>query len=238
MGASAVLLPRRKNPGGTFAVSTSGAGSARLVFALALSILLHGLVIANVKGVTVQSAGIEYLEVHLRAADQAVSPELQAPLQRFPATDSEPQVSAGSEPEKTGPKEESGSGATGKSAEPQRSGGFVADADAWAKMELPLRYYDAMEVDQRAVPLFPVPLHYPKEGSSGQKSGRVVLLLLISDTGAVDRVEVLEADPGHRAFSDAARAAFSMTPFIPAVRNGWAVNSRKIVEVDYDSEEE
>jgi protein TonB len=99
-------------------------------------------------------------------------------------------------------------------------------------MDLPLRYYDAMEVDIRAEPMFPVQLRFPQFALHSQTPGKVVLLLLISETGNVDRVEVLESQP-RDIFNNSARAAFSMIPFTPAIRNGSPVRSRKIVEINY-----
>jgi protein TonB len=62
--------------------------------------------------------------------------------------------------------------------------------------------------------------------------GRVVLLVSIDESGNVEEVSILEAEPaGH--FEEDARSAFKLARFEPAYRSGRPVKSRLVFHVEY-----
>lgn len=95
-------------------------------------------------------------------------------------------------------------------------------------------YYNARELDRRAEPLEDIPLNNPLTGPGPQRSARVILLLLINESGSVDSVATLEAPPAGD-FAKMARTAFTMTRFSPAFKDGRPVKSQKVVEILYGS---
>ena len=122
--------------------------------------------------------------------------------------------------------------------QPEYHPGKVVDKNsALIRMDLPLRYYDAMEVDKRAEPAIPVQLRFPPFGLHSQKSGKVILLLLISETGSVDQVEILDSQPPG-IYENSALATFSMIPFVPAIKDGRPVRSRKTIQIDYEPDDD
>jgi len=100
----------------------------------------------------------------------------------------------------------------------------AADASGW--LGLPLEpYYPAAELDVLAAPIGPLLLDYPRV-----QPQPLDLMLYISRDGEVDRVEVLAGT----ADSDYARyvlASFRQARFMPALKAGVAVRSRKHVRV-------
>lgn len=100
----------------------------------------------------------------------------------------------------------------------------AADASGW--LGLPLEpYYPAAELDVLAAPIGPLLLDYPRA-----QPQPLDLMLYISRDGEVDRVEVLAGN----ADSDYARyvlASFQQARFMPALKAGVAVRSRKHVRV-------
>ena len=105
-------------------------------------------------------------------------------------------------------------------------------------VQLPLlddpEYYPARLLDVLPRPLADVVLRYPDPAAVQDISGRVVLLLLIDELGAVVEATVIEAEPpGY--FEEAAIESFRDVLFQPAVRHGRAVKSRLPVEVTFDA---
>lgn len=98
---------------------------------------------------------------------------------------------------------------------------------------LPKRYLTAREVDERAVPLDVAPLLYPKSAYMNRIPGTVRVRVYISAAGRVDKAEVVHASPkGH--FEEAAIDAVQRTSFTAARKNGRAVPSQKLIEVEFD----
>jgi TonB family protein len=95
------------------------------------------------------------------------------------------------------------------------------------------RYYTASELDQRAQQVNEVALVYPKAAYEMRIRGRVVVNILISDTGEIDALSVLESEPAG-VFDGHALAAAEALEFVPAIKDGQPVRSRKKIEIVYD----
>lgn len=91
-----------------------------------------------------------------------------------------------------------------------------------------LYYFAASELDVRAAPQGAIYPEAPK--GSEEQAGYLVLRLLISELGGVDRVDVLISEP-EGVFDAAAAASFSRAQFYPAMRQGFPVKSRMMVEL-------
>jgi periplasmic protein TonB len=97
----------------------------------------------------------------------------------------------------------------------------------------PPRYLRSSDVDERAQPIQMAPLLYPEKAYINRIAGSVRVRVFISEQGAVDRAEVEGATPsGH--FEDAALDAVRRTRFSAARKNGAAVPSQKLIEVNFD----
>jgi len=104
-------------------------------------------------------------------------------------------------------------------------------------LEVPLledpTWYPAKQVDVHPAALHPIKPVYPEKGVELGVDGKVVLLLLIDETGLVKEVSVMEADP-EGIFEESALAAFRNARFAPAQKNGRAVKSRVLIRVSYE----
>jgi protein TonB len=96
-------------------------------------------------------------------------------------------------------------------------------------------YYAARQLDVYPALTAPLDLPYARRALAAGVEGRALLLLHIDETGAVDEVAVVESQPAGY-FEDDARRAFLAARFTPALRNGRAVKSRVLVEVNYGAE--
>ena len=76
-------------------------------------------------------------------------------------------------------------------------------------------------------------LHYPETGSSVAVTGVVELALSVDVKGNLTNLQVLSEEPPLLGFSDAALSDFSGAKFIPAFRNGQAVESNVKIPVYY-----
>lgn len=92
------------------------------------------------------------------------------------------------------------------------------------------RYYPVEELDERPLIRTPVQPVFPPDAPVA--SGRVVLRLLINETGAVDESSVVRAAPPG-AFDAAAVEAFATARFTPGRKDGVAVRSALTVELRF-----
>lgn len=93
-------------------------------------------------------------------------------------------------------------------------------------------YYPARQLDVYPTLAVPLNLPYAQRALEAGVEGRALLLLHIDETGVVDEVAVVEAQPvGY--FEEDARRAFVAARFTPGQRNGRPVKSRVLVEVTY-----
>lgn len=89
-------------------------------------------------------------------------------------------------------------------------------------------YFASSEVDVAAHPQAAIEPELP-QGSESQP-GYLVMRMLISERGEVDRIEMLVSEP-EGLFDESVVAAFSAARFVPALREGYPVKSQKVVEL-------
>jgi len=100
--------------------------------------------------------------------------------------------------------------------------------------QTPSRYYLARELDVRPAPRSHIEPAYPNDAFLRDVSGRVVVRLFISESGAVDKALIVHAEPAGY-FEEAVQQAFRAARFAPAMKNGRAVKAEVVLEVHYDS---
>jgi len=98
-----------------------------------------------------------------------------------------------------------------------------------------LTYYPAKQLDVYPRLSTQLDLHYRGKAAADNVTGRALLLVMIDEIGSVNDVSVVEAEPASY-FEDDARRAFLNARFTPAYRNGRAVRSRVLIEVNYGVE--
>ena len=93
-------------------------------------------------------------------------------------------------------------------------------------------WYSAKQLDAVPRALAPILPKYPETAPASGVRGRVLVLLLIDETGAVTDASVVEADPeGY--FEESALAAVRDARFEPGSKGGRVVRSRVLVELSY-----
>jgi protein TonB len=108
---------------------------------------------------------------------------------------------------------------------PARAAGAVPDAPDHT-------YYAAKQLDVYPALSAPLDLKYRGKAADEGVTGRALLLVLIDEVGTVKDVSVVEAEPANY-FEDDAHRALMSARFSPAYRNGRAVRSRVLIEVNY-----
>lgn len=96
----------------------------------------------------------------------------------------------------------------------------------------PPYYYAARELDVRPEPIEEIELPFPGDAPKEVTRGRVVLRLMIHESGSVDAVVLVSAQPAG-VFESAAVKAFSAARFTPGMKDGVPVKSQKLVDVVY-----
>jgi TonB family protein len=97
----------------------------------------------------------------------------------------------------------------------------------------PEHYYTGQQLDIRAEQTNEVQLVFPERAYQMRLQGTVVVRLYISEKGTVDGVTIVEAlPPGY--FEQAAIEASAALKFSPAMRLGRQVKSQKTIEVKFD----
>lgn len=94
-------------------------------------------------------------------------------------------------------------------------------------------YYPARQLDVYPALLQPVRLEYPERALQNKAGGRVLVMLFIDETGGVNDLSVVEAEPAGY-FEHAVRAAFTDARFSPARKDGRTVKSRVLIRVNYN----
>jgi TonB family protein len=89
-------------------------------------------------------------------------------------------------------------------------------------------YLPASELDEK--PLIRTPVHPEFPAFSPVPEGRVVLRLFIAESGRIDAVAVVNAEPA-QVFEEAAVRAFSNALFTPGRKNGEPVKSTLMMEL-------
>jgi TonB family protein len=134
-----------------------------------------------------------------------------------------------------------GTGGTGEALAPET---FVMQAQLAAPARpavrpapgtiLPARYYRLSELDERPQIMTRVNPAYPEAAARRFLGGRVVIRLDLDETGAVERVRAVKAQPAGY-FESSAEQAFAVARFTPGVKDGKAVKVRMMLEVNFDS---
>lgn len=198
---------------------------ARLILAIVLSVSIHSLLLLGLgryhAGVGVsdfpfENSGVLQVRIVNLAPDEAPTPS------QTPA------------PQETTPAVLSTSAPAGSASPPP----IPVSPDKTVAPVPPLRetYYRTGDLDvkpQITVRLTPV---YPETAVLQNIGGRVVIRVFISETGTVDDVEVVKANPPG-IFDDSAITAFRAARFIPGMKGHKAVKSLMTLEVTYGSAE-
>lgn len=99
-------------------------------------------------------------------------------------------------------------------------------------LPFPEKWFTAEELDVRAEPLTAVQLVYPPELNGSGAAGRVRVLLFVDERGVVRKSHITAAEP-EGLFDDAALKTWDTVRFAPAMKDGVAVKSQKLLEVDF-----
>lgn len=96
------------------------------------------------------------------------------------------------------------------------------------------RYYRTNELDVRPGIMTRVQPEYPEPAARHFVSGSVRIQLYIDETGRVERVQTLRAEPpGY--FEQSAERAFLAARFTPAMKGGKPVKVRMVLEVSFEA---
>ena len=192
----------------------------RLIAALGASALIHSCVPMLIGGGPAGSSRVSapppVLEVRVTPARIEASPEPVAVVER-PLPSPEPRAMAV-------PRTARAPVSADDKSDQRPTGSSVTDTPD-------LTYYGARQLDVYPSLASELDLNAGESGVSGS----ALLLVLIDATGAVHDVSVVEAElPRH--FEAEAKRAFLAARFTPAYRNGRAVRSRLLVQVNYGGE--
>lgn len=110
----------------------------------------------------------------------------------------------------------------------------LGNEQANAGLPSPDRWFKRSELDATAVPDETVTIEYP-DNVKARGAARVQVRLFIDERGIVRKV-TLERPGPERAFEEAAARAWHGVRFSPALKNGVAVKSQQVIEVDFPAE--
>jgi periplasmic protein TonB len=105
----------------------------------------------------------------------------------------------------------------------------LAPASAANAQNMP-RYLPGIELERQPELLNDISIVYPS--AAGTQDEKVTLRILLSETGAIDDMTVMRAEP-KGFFEDAAITAFASAEFSPGEVLGRPVKSQFIVEVEF-----
>ena len=94
-------------------------------------------------------------------------------------------------------------------------------------------YYSARELDVYPTPLEPLRFEYPAHLARTPIAGNVLVKVMVGESGAVDSVAVVAAEPAGF-FEEHTRAALTSARFYPGRRAGRTVRSQITMKVEYD----
>ncbi len=95
------------------------------------------------------------------------------------------------------------------------------------------RYYTATELDVRPAPKVQVMPAYAGQAAREGLKGKVVIQLFLDESGDVERLSIVRADPPG-VFDEAVKQAFGTAHFTPGMKNGIAVRSQLLIEVSFN----
>lgn len=209
---------------GSFYLSPEG----RLGLALAVSVLLHGLVLSKPGAWRTLSPGSppasNTLTVHLATLPQETRDKITVPSTTTPAAPTlTPAQSVSEQPSTSSlplqvprPAEQP----------PQASASGQAPGLVFGPW-----YYPARWLHRRPTPLKPIQPEYPR--TLAETPGRVTLLLFINEAGTVDRYQLVTPEETDD-FATSAIAAFREARYAPGMITGYAVRSQLLVEVVFE----
>lgn len=198
----------------------------RLTFFTAASIALHALTLA-----AYVPAGAFSSTSSGRAVDSALHATL------TPVETSSQLETASSEPQPTGGVEQESSAQSTQDS-PSKTPDALASATPRAgapggfDLPTPDKWFTAQELDVRAEPLTPADLVYPQELMRSAAVGQVRILLFIDEHGIVRKSQIA-AGASEALFDEAATNAWKNVRFSPAEKNGVAVKSQKLLQMEF-----
>ena len=204
----------------------------KIALALLISLLLHGVIIFNVKIQRAMSGGALYPVIEARLVSAAPARE------RMIALDPSPSANKHSDGIKPVAPETPFVPKPLAEATPAPSPPLPVSGEhsILPALDIPLAedptYYPAKQLDVHPVTLHPISPQYPQSAEENNVAGEVTLLLLIDEFGVVREISVVEAKPeGY--FEEAAMAVFRAARFSPAQKQGHPVKSRVTLQVKY-----
>ncbi|HXF65587.1 MAG TPA: energy transducer TonB [Burkholderiales bacterium] len=198
--------------------AAAGIGS-RLAGALIASLFLHALLVGSVPA----PFGARWGSLDWFRA----SAPLRAALRPMPAQGEPESLLAAQQPVQAAPSPPAPSPAPAPAGKPPA-------ADPQRALLPQPHYYLTRELDVRPGIMTRVEPEYPEAAARRFLSGKVVLRLYIEETGAVERVEILAAEPpGY--FEESVRRAFGAARFTPGMKDGRAVRVQMTLEVSFES---
>jgi TonB family protein len=115
-----------------------------------------------------------------------------------------------------------------------RAGSELAAGPRLGAVEGP-KYFRASELDSKPFPLAAVePVPPPGEGN---RYGKVIARVLISESGRADAVRIESSGPA-KGFDEAVKKAFGSARYQPGTKNGINVKSQMLIEVTFHGGEE
>jgi protein TonB len=191
----------------------------RLFKACAASLLLHLILIVAIpvrapgdvaQGVPALTARLEPVVASDTTAAATATPTVAANANPTPGT----QSAAKSAP----PREQQSPSPAGSGIEAP----FAADPT----------YYPARQLDVYPRPVMQIALAYPESAANAKVDGRLLVLLLVDESGVVNDASVVEAEPAGY-FEEAALAVLRHVQFAPAQKAGRTVKSRVLLQLKY-----
>ncbi|HKA45436.1 MAG TPA: TonB family protein [Burkholderiales bacterium] len=95
------------------------------------------------------------------------------------------------------------------------------------------KWYTAREVDVRAEPLTQIDLRYPENLPRVLARGKVRIRLFIDERGVVRKAQIAGSEPAGL-FDESAKEIWQDVRFSPALKDGVAVKSQKLIELTYN----
>ena len=184
---------------------------------IAASVSLHALMLAYTPG----GGGGTAHERQARAPLHAVL----APLPSGNAVPEEPIITP---PQEAAAGQAADAVAQAAPAEAMRPGAGAPGVD----LPLPDKWYTGLELSVLAEPLEFVKLAYPDEFAGSTIIAKVRVRLFVDERGTVQKIELVESGP-HPAFDAAAIRQWQEVRFKPGIRNGIAVKSQKLLELEF-----
>ena len=138
------------------------------------------------------------------------------------------------------PAPEGGASGSDEAAAPEANGEATQTSNtgadqAGSSLPLPEQWYTAPELSQLAHPLALPRLVYPKELAGSGKAIRLLMKLFVDEHGDIRKIEFVEPRRD-AAFEMAALDGWHGVRFTPAIKDGIAVKSQKLLELEFTPE--